>query len=937
MSLSKTVAHYTAISGFRRGQTLANSTIIRLLVLIVALIAAPLSFSQTVLVEHADDLRQALRNAEAGQIIEIQPGDYFLPSLTLRSHGYADAPILVQAAIPGTVTLWSRHTTLLKLYGAHWHIKNLDFQGNSSANHALHIVQGANAVVVEGNRFQNFHAAIKANGEGNPRQFPDNVRIVRNIFVNDTPRDTRSPVVPIDIIGGRNWDISENFIADIAHAPHRQGRNTSAAFVKGGAYAATFDRNLVICEWRHHGGQRVGLSLGGGGTRSGVFDRRGMEQCGSGDCPETRASRMTNNIILNCPEEPGIYLNNASDSLIANNTVYNAFGIQARFSHTQAEVVDNLLSGTVWERHDGQVDRQNNVTTGWLDSASYLPGLKRAVTVPVAEHRIIYYEWLDGLIRRLSALLIALLDWLAETVIGKGLSRFDQWFLAPQLGNLSLLQDDRIIAQGSLTPRIAHDFCGQRRSSPSDIGAIEYKTGDCHIHDELERRHGPLFTELMAPTHRMDAALIRAIPEIRSVPPPPLRILYADPSNYRQKVRDLQAGDWLQLAPGEYPRPLRLHHLRGTAEHPIVVSGPPQGEPAVLLGRRGSNTISLIDAAHIVIRHLTLDGRQHNIAGVVAEGHGHYAHDITIEHLRIHNYDGSQGNSGIVTRVPAWNWVIRHNEIRDVGTGLYLGRSDGAGPFINGLLEHNFIAATMGYNAQIKHQNVRDRLPGMPTAPQQTIIRYNVFSKAERASSGAQARPNLLLGHWPPQGPGEHDRYLVYANLFYENPHERLFQGEGHLALYNNLFINRRGEGLIVLRHNHVPKNISILQNTVVAAGFGIRIDQPDRDYQQHVVGNAVFAEQPLVLPRRVEQHGNYTAELAAANSLLVNPDAGLAALDLYPRGYALQSRDDPGWMVDLPDLDRDYNHRPRQPGWYGAYASGDAVNPGRLEGQTEQ
>ena len=906
---------------------------IQFVILLLALLAAPLSFSQTVLVDTAADLRQALRNAEAGRVIEILPGDYFLPSLTLRNHGDADAPIVVQAAVPGTVTLWSRHTTLLKLYGAHWQIKHIDFQGNSTANHALHIVQGADAVVVEGNRFQNFHAAIKANGEGNPRQFPDNVRIIRNIFINDTPRDTHWPVVPIDIIGGRNWDISENFIADIAHAPQRQGRNTSAAFVKGGAYGATFDRNLVICEWRHHGGQRVGLSLGGGGTRSGAFDRRGMEHCGSGDCPETRASRMTNNIILNCPEEPGIYLNNASDSLIANNTVYNAFGIQARFPHTQAEVVDNLLSGTVWERHDGQVNGQNNVTTGWFDSANYLPGLKRLVTVPVAEHRIIYSEWFDRLIRRLSALLIALLDWLAETVIGKGLSRFDQWFLAPEWGDLRLLRDDRIIAQGSLTPQVSHDFCGQRRGSPSDIGAIDYKSGECDLHSELVRRHGALFTALTEPTQSADTATQYLSPARLSVPPPPLRIVYADPSDYQQKARDLQAGDWLQLAPGEYPESLRLHRLRGTAEHPIVISGPPQGEPAVLVGRRGRNTISLIDAAHIVIRHLTLDGRQHNIAGVVAEADGHYAHDITIEHLRIHNYDGSQGNSGISTRVPAWNWVIRHNEIRDVGTGLYLGRPDGSGPFINGLLEHNTIVATMGYNAQIKHQTVRDRLPGMPTAPQQTIIRYNVFSKAERASSGAQARPNLLLGHWPPQGPGEHDRYLVYANLFYENPHERLFQGEGHLPLYNNLFINRRGEGVIVLRHNHLPKNIAIVQNTVVAAGFGIRIDQPDREYQQRVIGNAVFAEPPLVLPRRVEQRDNYTADFDAASTRLANPDGDVASLDMYPQTGALQGRDDFGWMLDLPDLDRDYNQRPRQPGWYGAYASGDPVNPGRLQG----
>lgn len=415
--------------------------------------------------------------------------------------------------------------------------------------------------------------------------------------------------------------------------------------------------------------------------------------------------------------------------------------------------------------------------------------------------------------------------------------------------------------------------------------------------------------------------------------PEPLHTIEAGPDNYRSQLSALQPGDWLQLSAGTYRDGLPLRDLAGNAAHPIVISGPTSGEPAVFLARSGANTISLRNVAHLVIRYLHLDGQQLNVAGVVAEANSGWSHHITLEHLSIRNHDRSQGNTGIITRSPTWDWIIRHNDIRDVGTGLYLGRPDGSAPFIGGLIENNFIVDTLGYNMQIKHQRERDLVPGMPTEPRQTVIRYNVFSKAARASSGAQARPNLLVGHWPPQGPGVDDQYLIYANLFYENPHEQLFQGEGHLALYNNLFINSRGDGLIVLRHNHVPKNISILHNTVVTAGFGIRIDQPDRDYQQRVAGNAVFAEQPLVLPRRVEQRGNYTAELATANERLVNPDAGLAGLDVYPRGYGLQSRDDPEWMVDLPDLDRDYNRRPRQPGWYGAYASGDPANPGRLEG----
>ncbi len=415
--------------------------------------------------------------------------------------------------------------------------------------------------------------------------------------------------------------------------------------------------------------------------------------------------------------------------------------------------------------------------------------------------------------------------------------------------------------------------------------------------------------------------------------PEPLRTIEAGPDNYRSQLSALQPGDWLQLSAGTYRDGLPLRDLTGSPEHPIVISGPTSGEPAVFLARSGANTVSLRNVAHVVIRHLHLDGQQLNVAGVVAEANSDWSHHITLEHLRIRNHDRSQGNTGITTRSPAWNWVIRHNDIRDVGTGLYLGRPDGSGPFIGGLIENNFIADTLGYNMQIKHQRVRDLVPGMPTEPRQTVIRYNVFSKAARASSGAQARPNLLVGHWPPQGPGADDQYLIYANLFHENPHERLFQGEGNVALYNNVLINSGGDGVILFRHNDRPKNVQILHNTIVAGGFGIRIDQPDPDAAQQVAGNAVFAVNPLVLDPAVETDSNYLNTFSSAPTLLTKITTDLAELDLYPRSQALRHGGAEVSAPPLPQLERDYNHRPRQPGWYGAYASGDAVNPGRPEG----
>ena len=885
--------------------------------------------ANTIMVGDAQHLREALVNAQPGDTIDIQPGAYFLSSVDLRQSGRAGAPIVVRAAIPGTVLLWSNQRRLIRLQGAHWHFQHLDFQGGSDADHALHLVGEASHVRIEDNRFQNFAAAIKANGAGGPGEFPDDVRVLRNVFVNDTPRSSRVRITAIDATGGRRWTIAENFIADIA-ADARSGRISHAALVRGGAGGVVFDRNVVLCEWQHAGGQRVGLSLGDSGTAGRQFDRRGMEGC-TEDCPEVKGGRITNNVILNCAEEPALYLRNAQGVLVANNTAYNAFGIQAQGSLTHFEASDNLVSGSILARQGAIAEKHANIETGWFSTARLLQQLKRTLSPSVPEHRVIYAEWFDRIVRGFFNGLGSFLDWLANGFIGKGLASFERWFAAPAVGDFRLLGDERILAMGSAPLRVGHDFCGQQRLPPGDVGAFEYKAGECELATELRRRHGRFLTSLTELSEPAPPDWSSASLEPHGSPPlpKPLRIRTADPRTLSREVRDLQPGDWLRLMPGEYSGRLALHRIQGTAEHPIVISGPADGPPAVIRGRRGVNTVSLIDASHIVIRHLTLDGRGEDIAGVVAEGHGNYAHDITIEHLKIQNYGGSQGNSGITTRVPAWNWVIRHNEIRNVGTGLYLGRSEGTAPFVGGLIENNFVAETLGYNMQIKHQNVRDRLPNMPTEPRQTIIRYNVFSKAA-GGSHSLARPNLLVGHWPPQGPGRYDRYLIYGNLFHENPHERLFQGEGNVALYNNLFVTHGGDAIRFLRHNHVPKDVHILQNTIVTPGVGIRIDHPDRSYRQVVAGNAIFAAKPLQLPRHIDAGVNFDAEYPMAGDLLMNPNVALDRLDLFPRGRMLQHADAIGTWNGLPDLDRDYNGRVRERPYWGGYAGGAAGNQGR-------
>ncbi|MEA2464866.1 MAG: hypothetical protein QOJ98_2613, partial [Acidobacteriota bacterium] len=403
----------------------------------------------------------------------------------------------------------------------------------------------------------------------------------------------------------------------------------------------------------------------------------------------------------------------------------------------------------------------------------------------------------------------------------------------------------------------------------------------------------------------------------------PLRTIQATPTDYRTKLANLIAGDRLLLAAGTYTQGLPISNKNGQPGQCIVIEGPASGSPALFTGSDSWNVISLSDSSYIAVRNLTLDGLDKAGDAVKAEATAVSVHHILIEGLKISNFNPNYLRVGISTKCPAWNWVIRRNTISATGTGMYLGNSDGTREFVNGLIEYNLVYDTMDYNIQVKHQIGRSTSIGVPSSGT-TIIRHNVFSK-ETGGTG----PNLLVGHWPLSGPGSTDIYQIYGNLLYENssPNESLFQGEGNIAFHDNLLVNRSYEGIRIQPHNSVPRRIEIFNNTVIAAGNGIRISGADTAYTQRVTGNAVFAGTPLT---GGQQTNNVTGTYAQASTYLNNPMAALGAgLDLYPKTGQLQ-----GAAIDYTpftghlEYDRDFNSRPRVATYRGAY-SGDGVNPG--------
>lgn len=424
-----------------------------------------------------------------------------------------------------------------------------------------------------------------------------------------------------------------------------------------------------------------------------------------------------------------------------------------------------------------------------------------------------------------------------------------------------------------------------------------------------------------------------------SVLPNPARpgsgaVIGANPSNYRAVLSTLRAGDTLQLTSGTYPR-LAITGLNGTADAWITISGPSSGSPAVILGAPEYNTVEILNSSYVAIENLRIDSRGIPGAfGISARGkEENLTHHIRIERNMLVGQNGGQQTVGISTKTPTWGWIIRFNQILGAGTGLYLGDSDGTQPFLAGLIEHNLIKDTIGYNMQIKHQTFLPSVSGMPAGPTTTTIRHNVFIKNDQPSPDGD-RPNLLLGGSPSTGPGSLNMYEVYGNYFVHNHREALFQGAGRLSLHDNVFVDGPyAYPAVVLRSQINPLKIAyVYNNTVYTEGrgiyFGTRAEVDDA-----VVGNLVFALTPIS-GTVMRQSDNLVAAFEDAPKYLKSPSLAIGSMDFYPLPGKCQ-----GAPIDLSlfqtntEYNLDFNGTPKTEykgvvAFRGAYA-GEAANPG--------
>ncbi|WP_312484836.1 NosD domain-containing protein [Massilia timonae] len=333
-------------------------------------------------------LRAAMAAATPGTTITLAPGSYRIEHRALEASrpGSAQAPVVLRAARPGTVTLLSNVPVAIRVNAPHWRFENLAIDGACAAHddceHAFQVTGAASHFAAVNNTLQGFNAHFKINGAGG--RFPDHGLIEANTLSNPAPRATRKPVTPIDLVAASDWTVRGNIIRDFVKAGG--DRISYGAFAKGGGSGNLFERNLVWCEQALAGqpGQRVGLSLGGGGT--------GKPYCRDGRCiTEQERGVVRANLVVGC-SDVGIYLNSAADSRIEDNTLVDTAGIDVRFATSSARIDGNLVDGPIRSRDGGLLRLGDNRDAALWRSYAGLHPVRALFAAPASGD----FLWHDG-------------------------------------------------------------------------------------------------------------------------------------------------------------------------------------------------------------------------------------------------------------------------------------------------------------------------------------------------------------------------------------------------------------------------------------------------------------------------------------------------------------------------------------------------------------
>jgi hypothetical protein len=300
-------------------------------------------------------LRRALQLARPGTVIEVLPGRYrWSDTLSSQAAGLPEHPIVLRAARPGTVRFDVDTVQALVLRHRHWVVENLVMRGVCGepriCEHALHVVADGFGLVIRNNRFEDFNAHLKINGESG--LWPDHGLVLGNTLTNTAVRHTvNESITPIDLVGASGWQVVDNRIENFIR-PHLS-KPAYGVFLKGGGGGSRIVGNWVICALSDvsQPGLRVGISLGGGGTGE-AYMRPGS------DGVEQRGSTVAGNVVAHC-NEVGVDVNRSIDSRVLHNVLINTSGIGLR-NGANAMITGNRLDGRIVTRDTSRADAWDN-------------------------------------------------------------------------------------------------------------------------------------------------------------------------------------------------------------------------------------------------------------------------------------------------------------------------------------------------------------------------------------------------------------------------------------------------------------------------------------------------------------------------------------------------------------------------------------------------
>jgi hypothetical protein len=304
-----------------------------------------------------DDLAEAISQAREGEVLELAPGSYALTQGLVTGHGgTASRPIVVRAARPGTVSIRVDTLQAVVVRQPYWVFENLDWKGvcarHDDCEHAFHVVGAARGTVLRNQRMTDFNAHVKINGERG--HWPDDGLLQFNTLDATSPRLTSAPVVPVDLVAASGWQLLDNRVEGFVK---RGGNGLSyGMFMKGGGRGGRIERNQIVCtpSGVAQAGQRVGLSIGDGGT--------GAAYCRSVGCDTEHSDAIvSNNLVAHC-NDVGIDVARSRNSRVLHNTLVNTAGILLRNPPIDARVDANLLDAGVRGRIGSTLSEGDNLS-----------------------------------------------------------------------------------------------------------------------------------------------------------------------------------------------------------------------------------------------------------------------------------------------------------------------------------------------------------------------------------------------------------------------------------------------------------------------------------------------------------------------------------------------------------------------------------------------